>query len=121
MSDDNVAHNESPLGSTRVVYKETDRQTRVQKQIVDILLRELLDLQIYIIIETNEEWSNPRSKLVIMFYKNSACITWLQTTKGTEKFFYIDHIQPLLLMNSVSATPYNEPSIALLASWTIRS
>ena len=41
MSDDNMAHNESSFGSTRVVYKKTNRQTRLQKQIVDILLREL--------------------------------------------------------------------------------
>ena len=46
MSDDNMAHNESSLGSTRVVYKETNRQTRVQKQIVDILLRELRSLKL---------------------------------------------------------------------------
>ena len=41
MSDDDMAHNESSLGSAKVVYKKTNRQTRVQKQIVDILLREL--------------------------------------------------------------------------------
>ena len=29
MSDNNMAHNESSLGSTRVGYKETNRQTRV--------------------------------------------------------------------------------------------
>ena len=41
MSDDNTAHNESSLGSSRVGYKETNRRTRAQKQIVNILLREL--------------------------------------------------------------------------------
>ena len=36
-----MAHNESSVGSTRVVYRKTNRQTRVQKQVVGILLREL--------------------------------------------------------------------------------
>ena len=34
MSDDNTAHNESSLGSSGVMYKETNGQTRVHKQML---------------------------------------------------------------------------------------
>ena len=34
MSDDNMAHNESSLGSTRVVYKKTNRQEYRNKLLI---------------------------------------------------------------------------------------